>query len=133
MSCFNAKRQIHFIQLNRGNNLDDPSKLRRFFVRSPKTDPKYCKKYSQIFHLGVLKSIPFLPIKGHWQPKFLLCNLKVLNRLRINMVLIPCQSLLLKSYSYQDRINHMAETAYAAGPRFWPFWGPRTGAFSKNK
>ena len=38
--------------------------------------------------------------KGHWQPKFLLHNLKVLAHLRINMLLIPCQSLLFRSYSY---------------------------------
>ena len=39
-------------------------------------------------------------IKGYWQPKFLLCYLKVLTHLRMNMVLIPRQSLLFKSYSY---------------------------------
>ena len=38
--------------------------------------------------------------KGYWQPKFLLCYLKVLTHLRMNMVLIPRQSLLFKSYSY---------------------------------
>ena len=39
-------------------------------------------------------------VKGYWQPKFLLCYLKVLTHLRMNMVLIPRQSLLFKSYSY---------------------------------
>lgn len=33
--------------------------------------------------------------KGHWQLKFLLSNLKVLTNSRINVVLIPCQSVLL--------------------------------------
>ena len=38
--------------------------------------------------------------KGYWQPKFLLSYLKVLTHLRMNMVLIPRQSLLFESYSY---------------------------------
>ena len=46
-------------------------------------------------------------VKGYWQPKFLLCYLKVLTHLRMNMVLIPRQSLLFKSYSYVN------------SPKFW--------------
>ena len=45
------------------------------------------------------KNLKIANVKGHWQPKFLLHNLKVLTHLRMKIVLIPCQSLLFKSYS----------------------------------
>ena len=39
-------------------------------------------------------------VKGHWQRKFLSRNLEVLTHLRINIILISCQTLLFKSYSH---------------------------------
>ena len=38
--------------------------------------------------------------KGHWQRKFLSRNLEVLTHLRLNIILISCQTLLFKSYSH---------------------------------
>ena len=43
---------------------------------------------------------PWIEVKGHWQRKFLSRNLEVLTHLRINIILISCQTLLFKSYSH---------------------------------
>ena len=50
-------------------------------------------------------------VKGYWQPKFLLCYLKLLTHLRMNMVLISRQSLLFKNYSYLNSPKFLFSSA----------------------
>jgi hypothetical protein len=45
-------------------------------------------------------NIPGRLLKGQWQQNFLLSILKVLLHLTMNMILIPCQTFLFRSYMH---------------------------------